>query len=213
MKQGLTVVTWSGGKEQAINLLQSLKGCEYPILVVINDGLDVTWLDDRKDIQIIKMEKDGYELGAIWATIEYTDWDEFIILQDTIECLNIGVFKTLFNNYPNKSVAYGVNFQMFFGKFRREAVIKIPKMEISTKIEALIQERFFLAKYHNVEEVITFNPDFHDLSVGGLLEERWGRVNVVLRDDNFIKRKGTWDIEQLGSEIARQINSAPDPYI
>lgn len=201
MKQGILIVTWSGGKESFKILINSLS-TEYPVIVVVNDGNNASWITEFKDIRFIISEDDRFELGAITKVLELTDWDEFILLQDTIEIKNNSIFEILFNNYPNQSVAYNPHFQMYLGKFRRETLEKLSIPVVTNKIESVAQEGAFLKQYMDTENVAIFNPHFIDGNFYGSYEELWGRKNLILSDEYLIKRKGTWDASQLQASVA-----------
>ena len=203
MKQGIVIVTWSGGKAQFETLINSIKDTHYPIIVVVNDApnADNAWLSAiSNNYLVFQMPWDGFELGAIQTVLQNTVLDEFILLQDTFEILDISIFDILFNNYPGQSVAYNPHFQMYLGKFRREVLKKLSIPEVRNKIDAIRQEEQFTNAYKAIEPVVIFNPSFRDENFYGSWEERWGRKNLVLRDQYLIKRKGTWDANQLIKE-------------
>jgi hypothetical protein len=198
MNQGIVICTWAGGKEQLTILLDSLKGTPYPIVIVVNAALDADWLDNlSSEYLVFRMPWDGYELGAIKVALQNTNLDEFVLLQDTFEVLDISLFDRLFNDYPSQSVAYNPHFQMYLGKFRREALEKMKIPEVSTKAEAVLQEERFTKAYMALESTVVFNPDFIDNNFYDSWEERWGRKNLVLRDQYLVKRKGIWSASQI----------------
>jgi len=196
VKQGIAIVTWSGGEEAFTTLRNSIPDISYPIIVIVNDGFNAewtnTWIESGRDY-FIKLTGDHYEIGAIGAILDFTNWDEFIFLQDTFEIKNADIFRKLFEDYPNQSVAYNPHFQMYFGKFRRIALNKISFPEVNNKVDAVRQEDIFTKAYRAIEPVAIFNHAFVDQNFYGNYEERWGRKNLVLEDEYIIKRKGTWD--------------------
>lgn len=198
MNQGIVICTWSGGKEQLTVLLDSLKGTTYPIVIVVNDAPNADWVNNlSSEYLVFRMPWDGYELGAMQVALRHTNLDEFVLLQDTFEILDITLFDRLFNDYPGQSVAYNPHFQMYLGKFRREALEKMEIPEVRNKADAVLQEEHFTKEYRAIETTVVFNPAFIDNNFYDSWEERWGRKNLVLKDQYLIKRKGVWDASQI----------------
>jgi hypothetical protein len=173
-----------------------MKDVKYPILAVINNGVESTWLDSFISIRTIKLPEDRFELGAMKATLEHTDWDEFILIQDTFEVINPEIFDILFTNYPDQSVFYGPSRQMFLAKYRRQVLEKLEIPDTRTKLESIFQESKFANLYESVEPFMIFNHSFRDENFYGNTEWKWGRENLVLKDEYLIKWKGTWDLEK-----------------
>lgn len=200
MKQGVIIVTWSGGREQYECLLNSLPSpFKYGLLTVVNDGNNADWIEQRSSRYegiggVYKVPYDGFELGALKLAMEVTDWDEFILLQDTIEILDGKILDILFENYPNSSVAYGPSVQMFLAKFRRQVLEKLEIPDTRTKLQSIYQESQFVKIYQEIEPFNIFNTAFRDENFYGNTEFRWGRENLILKDEYLIKRKGTWDL-------------------
>lgn len=205
MKQGITVVTHPNGIEPCTRLLKSLWGVQYPVAVVLNDCMNTSmiwtknlyYITGEMGWRVINLDYDGYELGAIDATIRETDWDEFIILQDTIEIKDQKIFKILFENYEGKSVAYNPHFQMYLGKYRRVALEQMTIPQVRTKVEAVRQEESFAREYMRIDPTDVFNPQFKDEAFYTSWEDMFGRKNLRMEDEYIIKRKGTWSASQL----------------
>lgn len=205
--KGITITTWSGGQESCEVLLKSLWNIEYPVLIVINDSKNMPkewWyrlyaMSGEQRWHIWQNPNDAYEIGAIEATLSLTKWEEFILLQDTIEIKDQKIFNILFENYQGKSVSYNPHFQMYLGKYRREVLAKmLPLPQIRDKVEAVRQEWDFTKKYRTLDgNVEIFNPKFVDDNFYDNFEMAFGRNNLKLEDDYIIKRKGTWDASQL----------------
>lgn len=205
MKQGITVSTWSGGQESCKLLLKSLWNIQYPVLVVVNDhpNMPVDWhknlyyLTGEQNWHMYEQPYDGYEIGAIEATLTATDWEEFILLQDTIEIKNQKIFEILFENYQGRSVAYNPYFQMYLGKYRREVLERMTLPEVRTKADAVRQEEIWTRAYMQMDQTDVFNPQFKDEAFYENWEDMFGRVNLKMEDEYIIKRKGTWSASQL----------------
>lgn len=205
-KQGITVTTWSGGEEPCKRLLKSIWGIEYPVLIVINDvhNMPRSWWEQlylwsgEMGWHIKQHDFDGFELGAIKATLADTTWDEFILLQDTIEIKNTEVFRLMFEEFPGQSVAYNPHFQMYLGKYRRDILNTITIPDVRSKVEAVRQEEIFAKLYQDADaDLKVFNPNFKDETFYTSWEELFGRKNLRMEDDYIIKRKGTWSAGQL----------------
>lgn len=205
MKQGVTVVTHAEGIEPCTRLLKSLWTLPYPVLVVMNDypNASLEWvrkvyyMTGEMGWQVSNLDYDGFEIGAIEQTLKVTDWDEFVVLQDTIEIKDQEVFEALFEVYKGRSVAYNPHFQMYLGKYRREALEKMELPKVRSKIEAVRQEEIFAKQYMSIEPTDVFNPQFKDEAFYDNWEEMFGRTNLKMEDEYIIKRKGTWTASQL----------------
>lgn len=209
MKQGIIVVTWSGGEESCTLLLNSLRGVKYPVLIVLNDFTNAppSWIEKLHEFKeeqgwdFIEHSWDGFEIGAISAALKYTDWEEMFVLQDTFEIKNQDIFSRVFEEYAGKSVAYNPYYQMYLLKFRREILNQIEIPEVRSKRESVRQEEVFTTAYRQKEpDMPILNPMFRDDTYYGNWEERFGRKNLKMEDDYFIKRKGTWSADQLPPE-------------
>jgi hypothetical protein len=191
MKQGIIVVTWSGGEKPARRLLESIWNTAYPVAIVLNDAQNTPpeWfknlyiLSGEMGWHLFPQDFDGYEIGAIERVLEETDWEEFILL---------------FDDYVGKSVAYNPHFQMYLGKYRREIFKNLTLPIVRNKIEAVRQEELFTRDYWNADpSTVVFNPQFKDENFYHNWEDEFERKNLKLEDEYIIKRKGTWDAKQL----------------
>ena len=209
MKQGILIITWSGGQEQFETLIGSIPvDIGYPILVVVNDGDNASWIDPyiSGGLEIIKSPYDGYELGAIDLVLRNTDWDEFVVLQDTFEIKNPQIFYILLNVYAGSSISYGPYFQMYHGKFRREILEQIEFPIVKNKLEAIQHEFTFMYEYKKLDpKTICFNEYFTDSNFLDNIEVKWGRENLVLEDEYLIKRKGTWRVDHIDA-LAKELD-------
>lgn len=209
MKQGILVVTWNGGSEPCEMLLRSLWNVPYPVLVVVNNGKEMSqenWkklytLTGEQNWRIHDQPYDSFEIGAIKVTLEKTDWEEFFVLQDTFEVKNKDLFRRVFEEFPGQSVSYNPYLQMYLFKYRREILEKMNLPEVRSKRESIRLEEVFNREYEKLDgNLHIFNPRFRDDAFYGNYEERFGRKNLKLEDDYLIKRKGTWTTEQIPLE-------------
>ena len=226
LKQGIGIVTWYGGEESFLTLINSIPvSCPYPICIVVNGSDKAGWVDEwtstygRDNALLVKVPYDGYELGAIKIILEVTDWDEFIFLQDTIEIIDPSIFKKLFDDFPGESVCYNGVFQMYLGKFRREVLEQMEFPLIENKLAAIMHEYEFAKAYSDIDSPRVFNPLFNDevfIHDPDNYEQRWGRLNLVLRDNYIIKRKGSWTrehIDKIASDLGAIWEGRTDPLI
>lgn len=205
--QGITITTWSGGQEPCERLIRSIWNVDYPVLFVINDSKNLSkeWrkklysLTGEQGWHIYQQEFDGFEIAAIDATLSVTPWEEFVLLQDTIEIKDLEVFNKFFIEYNGTSVAYNPHFQMYLGKYRRSVLEKMrPFPQIRDKIEAVRQEWDFTKHYRTIDgNMSILNPEFTDDRFYTSFEDMFGRTNLKMEDQYLIKRKGTWDAKQL----------------
>jgi hypothetical protein len=199
MKQGIVIVTWSGGMDSCNLLLHSfLNYRKYPIYIILNDvrNAPIAWgIELRRNYNLLVTVNDSFECGALHAVMTMTDLDEFILIQDTFEVKNPFFIEQMFDAYEGQSVSFGPGFSHYFGKFRRDTLNTLEIPVTLSKYDAIQAEKDFMGKiYMGAEENISvLFPDFHDANKSNIIEQRWGRANLVLENDYVIKRKGTWD--------------------
>lgn len=198
-KRCILICTWYGGREMLSRLLASLDGyTKYDIVIAVNGvgKTDPEWLGEitKQANVVLSLKDDNYELGAIKALLEKTRYDEFVFLQDTFEIKNTDIFEILFEHedYVGKSVEYGYDFQMYFGKYRRRILnkMKFPPLP-QTKLDAILNEIVFTKLYKKHDPTtLTFDWRFKDEYSSR--EVMFGRENMRLEDEYLIKRKGHW---------------------
>lgn len=196
----ICIVTWSQGKVWLDQLINSLD-TPYPVVFIVNNSNDADsiWLEELKlRGNVISLVEDHYEMGAIRAMHNLTEYSQFFLLQDTFEILDNSIFYKLFEEepYKDRSVQYGRHFQMYLGKFKREILDRFsssntwPPMP-KTKGDSIWLEEHFTKKYKAFDPAtIEFNHNFADQ--GGKQEEHFGRNNLVIEDQYLRKWKGTW---------------------
>lgn len=142
-------------------------------------GQVLTWPDAR------------YELGAIKAVVERTDFDEFVLLQDTFEVKDQSFLDDCFQR--PESVALGPTFFHYAGKWRRSVLEKLTIPDVFTKKGSVHYEHTFSREYWLAEPdgVYVLDPHFHDGEHQGFVE-MFGRQNMLLENQWYIKRKGNW---------------------
>lgn len=203
MKRAITVVTWSGGEQQAKNLLRSIGYYKkYPIYVVVNDSTNadpafIKWL--MRSYKVITTPGDFYECGALHAMRTLTDIDEFILLQDSFEIHDTTIFDIMFEEFPDISVAFGHNYSHYFWKWRRSILRDLTIPVTTTKAEAIFCEIAFINEYvnyinHNLhhEGMWVLFDDFRDENPNNYWEWKFNRLNLVLVNKYLVKYKATW---------------------
>lgn len=200
MRQAIVICHHHENKEFLDNLLKSLKGVEYPVVIVINDFMnaDQNILEElEKDYEIYLNKKDEFELGAIRRVLKETEYDEFFFMQDSCEVKNNKVFDILFKKHKGKSIAIGYKFLHYLGKYRREFLEKISIPETLNKEASIFYESNFNKKYRELDpDFIAIGPQ---LRISDIFEKKCGRLNMKLENEYFIKWKGTWSVSQLKS--------------
>jgi hypothetical protein len=196
-KQAILIVTWAGTVKYCQRLLESLKGYKnYPIIVAINEiesCHDEEFLEYVKDYDVLKIEGNRWELGGLTAAICYTSYDEFILIQDTLEVKDPSIFDMMFRH--NGSIAFGKDWQCYLGKYRRQVLNSITIPICLTKMDAFYQEVMFASMYtfvaNQVEGIVvpTLFPEWGNDNPNNWQDHEFDRDNIVLDNPYLIKRK------------------------
>jgi len=201
MKRAILIVTWSGTTHYCLNLLRTLEDYkEYPLIVAIND---VENCKDEKflaylnthDIEVLPIEGNRWEMGALTAITALTSYDEFILIQDTLEVRNPSIFKTMFD-FEDRSVSFGPGWLCYLGKYRRQVLNQVMIPICLTKVDAFYQEVRFGALYDIVANVVEGQspvilfPEWGNDNPLNWTDDMFGRRNLVLDNPYLIKRKG-----------------------
>jgi hypothetical protein len=197
MKQALAVVTWAGKVEETFPSFAESLGQyrKYPLIVVVNESRfllpKIKYFLDANYI-LLENENNLWEVGAIETIMRKTDVDEFIFMQDTMVVKNPAIFDQMFNNFPNRSVAFGQHWWCYLGKYRRSTLEQIRMPKVLTKKQAMYQEVAFIKSYLDVEpEVPYLFPDWGLENPENRIEEKFGRTNLVLENPYVVKYSGT----------------------
>ncbi len=198
MKQGIVIAHHRENKEFLQDLLFSLRNCEYPVYVVINDALNTpeSYINELKEkANILLNEEDGYEMGALRMAYENTDLDEMFLLQDTLIIKN--AFDFCYNAFvvaQGRPCYLNNQYKMFLCKYRRDALNAFqPLPRTTTKLESIAQEGLFNNAYFESEW--TKGIMGQSLNDTGKFEEKYGKTRMVLENEYVIKWKATWRIE------------------
>lgn len=201
MKQALAIVTHPANRAAMNLLMASIPWTlRWPVVIVVNEAPKAP-LDWRLRLceygTVLEEPTNGYELGAIRAILRDTDLDEFLLLQDSYELLDVSFLDDVFAY--RGSVSLGVAGAHYGLKYRRVTLEKLePLPTASSKAESVHWEHAFARMYFAVEDepVWTFDPHFHDAEHAGF-DEAFGRTNMILRNDFFLKRKADWGQRSL----------------
>lgn len=200
MNSGLVLVTWSKTIHLAKELLQSsaVSSSIVPIAVVVNEiesliDYDVyRWINENYPIYPI--EGNRWEVGAIEAAYVFSGFDEFILIQDTLEIKDMSVFEAMLS-VEGHSIAYNSKWECYLGKYRRAVLDKMTIPYAFTKLDALYWEIRLPTIYNEISEqmeghrFLTVNDNWGNNNPDNYHEEKFGRKNIVLADDYIIKRK------------------------
>lgn len=194
MKQAVVIGTWYGNREPLGVLLESLRGCGYPVWIVVGNAKhappDPEWLESiASHWNLIVRDEAGFELGAFRAILDETDIDEFLFLQDTFEVLDQAFIDDVFDR--DDSVALGPTFFHYAGTWKRAVLEQMEIPVVRTKQESIHWEHTFSRLYWQRTPVHVYDPHFHDGENQGFVD-RYGRLNMLLQNDKYRKYKGTW---------------------
>lgn len=196
--KGVVVTTSQYTREFLKDCLDSLKGCNYPILVVSNGGYrpglfgedipqnDIIHIRDNKDTfgtryDLVINEWNGWELGGIERGKER--FSEFVHIMDTTLLKDLSLFDKLFEIEGN--VALTKDHFHYMGKYVTKLLPNTPR--IHTKDMGIFMETTWLDKTKNYSE---FKPDLpvHTDNFTTI----HGEKRMVLENDYLIKYKGTF---------------------
>lgn len=183
MQQAIVIGATPDGLPWVSDLMASLKGCRWPIEV------HETW---------------DFELSTIaWAGQRY---DEFVFLPQTTEVLDQRLFELCFLTHRGRSVNLGtaqeMQFRMYLGKYRADALNQIAIPRVTSKREAVHWEVVWCKGYAWAEATRD-----RLVSVGGPLEhsdvfeQRHGRLNMVVENEFLRRLKGTWDVSMIKERV------------
>ena len=202
MKAAILVVTHYSTTHFCLDLLRSLESVHYPIVVTINEAekcdaiLDMAFLRylAEKQIETIPIEGNRWEIGGLTAALICTSYDEFILIQDTLEIRDSNIFDLLFA-HEGYSVAFGPGWLCYLGKYRRDILNRLMLPVVLTKLDAFYQEVHF-GQYYNMvaadvekREPIVLFPQWGNDNPANTYETHFGRENIVLDNPYVIKRK------------------------
>jgi hypothetical protein len=216
MKQGIVVCTWSGGKDWTwlcLNSLEPIYG-KYPIYVVINDYKNAPkdWIEElNKYVNVILIESDLREIGALTSIVKNTDLDEFWFFQDTIEITDTTFIVRSFEDFPGNSMSYMQNYmQYYLGKWKSEVIrsmdIKLP--EKISKLEAIEYELKFANSY--AAKDFSKSPLAIDASMG-YSNYRSNYIDTLLGDERLAV-VGKYLIKRL-SIVKENMRYSRDTYL
>ena len=180
MKQGIIIVTNNKSKEQLLNCLSSIVGTLYPVLIYTND-----------------YDNSGFESAAITYAYEHTDWDEFVLLQDTVEVKNIDFFNIVFEEFKGKTVFAQNGGFSFLNKYTRKALLLTGIPKTKTKRESIYAESTFHRALLNTGVFVLWPKSLKD---NPNREFKFGRKNMILENDYIKKYKGCWNINMVKAD-------------
>jgi len=178
VRRGIVITTSRYTREFLPDLLESLKGVKYPILVVSNGGY-------RPKLEIENLiinDENLWEMGGIQRGKE--NFDEFVHIMDSTVIKDISMFDKLFAIDGNVVLTRG-NFH-YMGKFE---TAKLPNLPIIDSKDTAIKLEAHWLKYYR-----EFNPDLPVQS--DVMETVHGQRRMRLENDYMIKWKGTWMREE-----------------
>lgn len=175
MRQAIVVATTPDRYQWLNNLLQTLDGYDDWPIVIFSDYL--------------------YEVGKIKKAL-LCGFDEFFLLQDSVEVLDASLFDLVFNQYKGKTVTVSPSMRSFLVKYRSDFLENIILPPIpKNKIEAVDAEDYLFYQHTREDDtVVSLTDDFNKSSV---FQEKFGRKNMVVTCRWLKKYKATWNRQQL----------------
>jgi hypothetical protein len=180
MKKGIVITTHKSTEPFLFDLLDSLRECNYPIIIKKNAGQDNTW-----------------ELGGIKLGVSL--FKEFLYLHDTVVIKKLDIIDEIFHpKYHGISLPLFPEFNSYMGKYISNILLGMPIPEIHTKREAVDNERLFTRKYmQRCNEIMTIFPEIDAWKPSSIFENRHGRNNCIYENECIKKYKGTWSEEMI----------------
>jgi len=185
MKQAIIVSTHRKFKPWMVNFVKSYEH-DYDLLFVYNTE-----------------KSNKYDPQAVIAGIE-SNYDEFLVLHDTMEIKDNSLFDIIFKEHVGKSVYLRKNACMFLAKFTKTDLAKLPQStiqrlyDIEDKYDAVFEEAHFNAEYMKVANPVFL---FNELKDSGVREEKFGRKNMILENQYIKKYKGCWSPSMIEDSI------------
>lgn len=170
MKKGIIITTCDSTQMFLFDLLESLKGCEYPVVI-------------RKNIY----GQEGFELSGL--NLGKMIFDEFIYLQDTVMIKDLKLIDMLFQE---GCISVFSKLNAYLGKYISSDLLSLDLPIIKTKRDACDWEHNiynFLIKKTTIKELF---PDLNVWQKSPIMIEKHGRLNTVYENEFIIKYKGTW---------------------
>jgi hypothetical protein len=172
VKQAIVILHARGENKWLQPLLDSIQ-THYPIIVTNHDP--EIWC-----------------MGAIKQVFENTNFDEILILNESMIVKNNLIWELCFSDNKGKPCMLAENYLMFLGKFNRN-IPPIPTVK-NKREDVLLGEGSWCIEYKDL------NPDYvaiQPLKDTQVFTEIHGQKRMVLENDYFIKYKGTWDITMI----------------
>jgi hypothetical protein len=198
--QAILIVTWYGTVKYCLELLKSLENYkDYPLVVAINEVeklTDTEFLEylQSHSIEVLPIVGNRWESGGLMAASVFSPYQEFILIQDTLEVKDPSIFNQMFA-YEGRSVAFGDGWLCYLGKYRREVLNQIIIPTCFTKMDAFYHEVKLGALYNWVaahvegQAPVVMFPEWKNENPNNWTEEKFGRENLVLDNPYLIKRK------------------------
>lgn len=172
LERGIVVSTHKSTKLFYYDLLNSLYGCKYPLVVVCNTE-----------------ENNQYELLGLKSGMML--FSNFVYLHDTVLIKDLTLFDKLFEY--NGMVSIGPNFISFLGKYNSDILKGYTLPEVKNKRQAVELETWIGS---SLTYSCLFN-DFTDVSKNSRFERIHDRMNLVIENEYLKKMKATWNITMI----------------
>lgn len=172
MRQAITICTTPTSYEKLNNLLITINGYDkYPIII----------LSDY-----------SFEIGKIKQMLN-TDYDEFFLLQDTIEVKDPEIFEIVFSK-QGKTVTLDPTMRSYLVKYQKTFLSTLDIPDAKTKLDSINIEDWL---YHQHLADTTVHCLTDNFNKSDVFEEKFGRLNMVLENKWLKKYKSIWSRSQL----------------
>lgn len=174
MRQAIIIATTPNRYQWLNNILQTISNySDYPIIIFSDYS---------------------FETGKIQQAMKL-GYDEFVLLQDSIEVKNTSIFDLMFQKHQGHTVTIDPTMRSFLVKYRSSVLNQYRFTNVTTKLQAVDEEdRLFRFHSNNDPSVICLTQEFNK---SGVFEDKFGRNNMVVENTWFKKYKSIWSRSQL----------------
>lgn len=197
MKQAIAVLAHHSNAPFLRDLMESLKGCEYPIVVLgVDSGNSprefTSYLESlrRDGVEVVFSTEDGYDSQILRYMYENTEYDEWLLLHDTFVLKSLEFLDICFMDLRGHPVCLFRDFWAFVGKYTRDTLHGILPPACTDKIDDIALESLWAPEYANYSRARMIEPPSGNSEI--LIEERHDTVVMVCENEWFAKLKRSW---------------------
>lgn len=170
--QAVVVHTLKGREEMLNNIMDSLSGCKYPVVVYYEKN---------------------FELGVFNRILKETCISEFSYFHDTCEIKDLSLLDFCFEDNPDKSVSFACYprvYGMYLGKYLRRVLEKIEIPFVKDVHSEADFEITWTQQYAQADgNVIMIDNPLKDCES---FVNKWGKKRMLLENQYLRKYKHRW---------------------